>query len=157
MQALPTAQSSQLIPVLSLLVAFLAVFVSPFVSLIITKRQARVAHHQMLGPMRQAWINDLRRKLSVLIGRATFYGMAGQHPANAEDVLREMTEIQQEIELIINPRETDHQELVNAIAAMMKAYASKAPRDEFISKQRQVVALTQKILKTEWDRVKVEG
>lgn len=150
----PAAQSYRL-AVFSLVIAFLAVIVSPFVSLLITKRQSKVAHRQMLGPMRQAWINELRKKLSVLIGRATFYSSAGQHPANVEEVYREMTEIQQEIELTINPLEEDHRELVNTIAAMMKSFANKAPR-EFVADQRKVVALAQKIFKTEWNRVKDE-
>jgi hypothetical protein len=152
----PTAQSNQLIAVISLLIAFLAVFVSPFVSWITTKFQGKVAHRQMLGPMRQAWINELRKKLSVLIGRTTFYSFAGQHPVNIEEVYRELTEIQQEIELTINPREDDHRELVNTIAAMMKSFANKAPRDVFMAEQRKVVTLAQTIFKTEWNQVKDE-
>jgi hypothetical protein len=37
------------------------------------------------------------------------------------------------------------------------AISGKAPFDEFKTEQRRVVALAQKICKTEWDRVKVEG
>ena len=155
-------QTPQLIPVLSLLVAFLAVIMSPFVSLAISKRQVRVAHRQMLGPMRQAWINELRRKVSVLMGDATFYAAAAAHPSeNTETAYRVLSEIQQEIELMINPSETDHQDLVSSIGAMMRAMnkviSGKAPFDEFKTEQRKVVALAQKIFKTEWDRVKVEG
>lgn len=149
--------STQLIAVLSLVIALLAVFVGPF-------WQSRVAHRQMLGPMRQGWINELRRKVSLILGRATFYAAAGHPPTNTEAVYLELTEIQQEIELMINPREKDHQDLVASIAAMMrtmtKAISPNPPFDAidiFKTEQRKVVALAQKIFKTEWDRVRTEG
>jgi uncharacterized protein YneF (UPF0154 family) len=56
------------IPVLSLVVALLAVFVGPFVSWKVVKKQiessSRTARQQMLGPMRQAWINELRELIA---------------------------------------------------------------------------------------------
>ncbi len=58
------------IPVLSLIVAALAVFVGPLISWLVAKRQLasslEVANKQIIAPMRQAWINDLRDLLAEL-------------------------------------------------------------------------------------------
>jgi len=62
--------SVELIPVLSLMVAALAVFFGPLLS-------ARVAKRAMLGPMRQKWINDLRELLSEISSRCLHYFQAG--------------------------------------------------------------------------------
>jgi hypothetical protein len=52
------------VPVLSLLVALLAVFVGPLVQMRIARRQIRasieVANKQITASMRQAWVTNLR-------------------------------------------------------------------------------------------------
>lgn len=152
MQTTPISPSQLILPVLSLLVAMLGLLTPVWTS----KRQAKTAHRLMLGPMRQAWITKLREKLAVLVGRASLYAFTGQNPGNAEKSFTELVEIQQEIELLINPREKDHRDLVGAIEVMMKSYANHAPKEEFHKEQRAVVTLAQTIFKTEWDRVKSE-
>jgi hypothetical protein len=56
------------IPILSLVVAALAVFVGPIISWRIAKRQVTAnfatSNKQIIAPMRQAWINNLRDLLS---------------------------------------------------------------------------------------------
>lgn len=67
--------------VLSLIVAALAVFFGPFISLHVARRQVRssldVANRQITAPMRQAWINALRDLLSELCSSAHHYFVAG--------------------------------------------------------------------------------
>lgn len=62
------------IPVLSLIVAALAVFVGPIISWRVAKRQiessSAVANKQIIAPMRQAWINSLRDAMAELASRA---------------------------------------------------------------------------------------
>jgi hypothetical protein len=133
------------IPILSLVIAALAVIVGPFVSW-------RVANRQIIAPMRQAWINELRKNLARLLGSASFYLAAGVDTGDAKEY-KQLVEIQQEIELTINPREEQHKELVDRIAVMMKAMVTR-DKERFIEIQRDVVKRAQSILKTEWNRVK---
>ena len=69
------------IPTLSLIVAAIAVFFGPWISLRIAKRQmassAEVANKQITAPMRQAWINNLRDLIAELAGDALHYFPAG--------------------------------------------------------------------------------
>jgi hypothetical protein len=55
------------IPIISLLIAFLAVIVGPFICWMIAKKQAevsiRMARRNTIAPMRQQWINDLRTRI----------------------------------------------------------------------------------------------
>lgn len=87
-----------LIPVLSLLVAALAVFVGPLVSWAMTRRQLeasqRIASRQLVGPMRQAWINDLRAKLAELLSSALHYFVAGFEDRTDKEY-RRLTQLEQ--------------------------------------------------------------
>ena len=69
------------ISILSLVVALLAVFIGPFVSWKVAKKQiessTRVARQQLLGPMRQAWINELRELISETASSCLHYWQAG--------------------------------------------------------------------------------
>src|ERR1035437_5167435 len=66
----PTGVEKLIVSVLSLVVAALAVFVGPIISLYIGRRQVastlEVANKQITAPMRQAWINSLRDLLAEL-------------------------------------------------------------------------------------------
>lgn len=136
---------NQAIPVLSLVIAVLAVIVGPFVSW-------RIAKRQIVAPMRQAWINDLRKNLARLLGSASFYSAAGVDGGDPAEY-RQLSIVQQEIELTINPKESEHQLLVIQIAQMMKS-VSQNDNKQFIGLRRTVVETAQKIFKTEWNRVK---
>ena len=69
--------SASVIPVLSLIVTALAVFFGPIISLKIAKQQIRTSlvasHWQVIAPMRQAWINNLREILSDLFSGVLLY------------------------------------------------------------------------------------
>jgi hypothetical protein len=64
----------EIIPILSLITAILAVFVGPLISLRITKRQIasslNAANKQIVAPMRQAWINSLRDMIAEISSSA---------------------------------------------------------------------------------------
>jgi uncharacterized Tic20 family protein len=63
----------EIIPILSLITAILAVFVGPLISWRITKRQIasslKAANKQIVAPMRQAWINSLRDMIAEISSR----------------------------------------------------------------------------------------
>ena len=154
---------SQLIPVLSLIIAALAVFVGPLVTLRIGRKQIelsrRVASKQIVAPMRQAWINTFREKLAELTGSAVHYWY--NRPLGAEtkelgdEEQRRLTQLEHEIELFINPTEEDHKELLEAIRQMILVLErGSEEKGRFNPAREKATMLGQKIFKTEWNRIK---
>jgi len=146
-----------LIPVLSLLVAALAVFVGPLVSWAVARRQLqisqRIASRQLVGPMRQAWIHELRRALAELLSSALHYFVAGFEDRTDKEY-RRLTELEQEVILMVNPNEKEHVALLGTIRQMVGALETGRLEDQFISSHKQATELAQRILKTEWNRVR---
>lgn len=157
---MPAQPNSQLIPVLSLAIALLAVFVGPFVSWLITRRQLesaqRLANKQIVAPMRQAWINQLRKLVAELSSSANHYFVAGfEHRTDAE--YKRLTELQQEIILMVNPTEEAHRQLLQAIGCMLEALDRGKGQDRhFVTEVEKITNLAQRIFKEEWNRVKSE-
>jgi len=132
-----------IIPILSLVVAVLAVFVGPFISWKVAKRQieasSAVARSQMLGPMRQAWINELRELVSEIASSCLHYWQAGFEDRTDEEYKR-ITDIEHKIQLMINPKEKDHQELVAKIKLMVQSLSrGKEGDDEFFESYESVM------------------
>ncbi|MDK9556095.1 hypothetical protein QQF73_00560 [Marinobacter sp. M216] len=155
------AELKQLAPVLSLIVAGLAVFVGPFVSWRVAQRQSdtslRVANKQVIAPMRQAWINSLRDLVSELLGKCAHYWASG-YEDREDSEYQHITELVHRLELHINPREQDHAELVTNARAMEGALgqASREADKKFWNAHQEIRRLAQDILKREWDRTKTE-
>jgi hypothetical protein len=147
MSILENGLAPQAIPILSLVVAMLAVIVGPLV-------QWRIAKRQIVDPMRQAWINELRKMLSKLLGTTSYFMARGVDIAQDSNDLRELAEIQQEIVLTLNPREDDHRLLMEKIRMMAQAVFMAPDRDQFVQLHGEVTELAQTILKREWNRVK---
>ena len=151
---------SDWIPVLSLIVAAVAVFVGPFVTLHVGRKQIelsrRIASRQIVAPMRQAWINALRDKLAELSNSALLYWNT-EFDRRAEEEQHRLFLIEEQIKLLINPDEPDHKELVAAIKNLLWALQKGVLKDsgnDFSLARERVLLLGQKILKTEWNRVK---
>ena len=142
---------------LSLIVAVLAVVVGPYVSLTIARRQIRASleasNKKITAPMRQAWINKLRELLAELTSSALHYYMAGFEDRTDEEFQR-VTLLQAHIRLMLNPNEDDHRRLEELMRRMVIALFEKAKIDEFPGLLVEVVTLSRKIFKREWDRVK---
>jgi hypothetical protein len=148
----------KLIPVLSLVVAAIAVFVGPLISLRIARRQVMsslaVANKQITAPMRQAWINSLRDLLAEISSSALHYFVAGFEDRRDEDYQR-VTLLEHKIQLMLNPKEEDHKKLEQFIRTMIKAIESGKEGDsDFMAAHPKVVALSREVLKREWDRIK---
>ena len=151
--------------ILSLIVAALAVAVAPLVSWLTTKRQINTsfalardqmhtsletANKQITAPMRQAWINKLRELLAELISSAEHYYVVGFDRTDKE--CQRLTLLQAHIRLMLNSNEEDHQRLEKLMRRMVTEL-EKAKTDEFPGLLMEVIALSRKILKREWDRV----
>jgi len=150
----------KLIPVLSLLVAVLAVFVGPLISLRIARRQVmsslEVANKQIVAPMRQAWINNLRDILSEVSSSALHYFVAGFED-RTDDEYRRLTLLEHRVRLMLNPKEEDHKTLETLIRTMIASLerdkGNESDRD-FIAAYEAEIKLSREVLKREWDRVK---
>jgi len=157
------------IPVLSLVVAGLAVFISPLVSWLIARRQFRnsldltqrqinsslaVANKQIIAPMRQKWINDLRDLIAELASDSLHYFRAG-HDFEGYKNFQRLTFLESKIQLMLNPNEEDHQKLEWMIDEMLKALQSgEKGRENFIATHPEVMKFSRQVFKREWNRVK---
>jgi hypothetical protein len=150
------------ISILSLIVAALAVFFGPLISWRIAKRQiessAEVANKQIIAPMRQKWIIDLRDLVAELTSSTLHYFTAG-HDFKGYDNLQRLTFLESKIQLMLNPNEEDHQKLEWMIRDMMKALQALQRGDEkrradFIATHPEVIKLSRQVFKREWNRVK---
>lgn len=135
------------IPILSLMVAALAVFIGPTLA-------ARSAKRAMLGPMRQKWINDLRALLSEVSSRCLHYYQAG-YENRTEEEYQHITDLEHQIIFMINPNEPEHQALVKIVRTMVGALEKGKDGDkEFISSYEQLLKDGRAVLKREWEVVK---
>ncbi|HEX9637730.1 MAG TPA: hypothetical protein VGB99_09360 [Acidobacteriota bacterium] len=147
-----------LIPILSLVVAVGAVLLGPLVSWAIARRQLEaaqsIANRQLVSPMRQAWINELRSKLAELLSSALHYFVAG--PQDRTDArYRRLAQLEQEVVLMVNPGEEEYKTLLSTIRRMVGSLEEGTQLDDqFIELHKQVTELAQRILKAEWNRVR---
>jgi hypothetical protein len=116
-----------------------------------------VANKQIIGPMRQAWINRLREMIAELCAEVVVYGTFPKGSLNITESIKKIFLLHQEIKLTINPGEQSHKELESAISDMISALTEDPVSQDKLTKSRpKVQQLTQQILKTEWNRVKAD-
>src|SRR5438270_758470 len=152
---------TQVIPVLSLVIALLAVFIGPLVSWLITKRQIesaqRLANKQIVAPMRQAWIDGLRKLLAELCSSAAHYFVTGYAETRTDAEQKRLAKLAQEIVLMVNPNEEAHSQLLLAIHDMIRELdQGEDHAQQFYAASEKVTKLAQVIFKEEWNRVKAE-
>ena len=154
------------LPVLSLLITLAAVIVGPAVAYLVGRRQARVqlaiAYRNVISPMRQKWINDLRERLAEFISVAAwFYRLwyrVGETSSKAEENEKtlQLVLLRNQIELMLNPNEADHERLRKLLEDVRRASMESARTDEFPAAVQAANDCCKKILKDEWERVKSE-
>ena len=150
----------EIIPILSLITAILAVVVGPFISWKIAKRQIasslKAANKQIVAPMRQAWINNLRDMIAEISSSALHYYQTGFEDREDSEYKR-LTELEGRISLMLNFMEDDHKKLHDLIRRMLSALdRGKQGDQDFVVAHPRVLALSRDILKREWNRVKEE-
>lgn len=145
------------IPILSLVVAALAVFVGPIISWKVTKRQITsslaVANKQIVAPMRQVWISNLRDILAELTSSAFHYYLAGFEERTDEEYLR-VTLLQHKAAMMLNPLEEDHRRLEDLIRQLISSLDDGLGSDlRFPGLHKDVADLSRQVLKREWNCV----
>jgi len=143
--------------VVSSLTALVAVIVSPLITWWQTKKhiavQKQIANRQILAPLREAWISNLRGKLAEFEGKLLHLRITNERSDEAvRGPIRDFCILQAEITLLLNPAEDDHRQLSFAISKLVTALDDN-PND-FLKKTNDVEVLAQKVLRAEWNRVK---
>lgn len=138
--------------VISVLIPLLSAIFAAISSWYATRKALKTEHHKMrfdgvlkIAEFRQEWINTLRDEMAEFQS----YGiLPGSDPGKERDFYRLGTKI----ELLMNPHDPDYLELQEH----MYNFLSVADGDTIIKYRQNAgfVALCQKILKREWDRLK---
>lgn len=155
------------IAILSLLVSMLAVIVGPLMSLWVARRQTMtvlsVTHKQVIGPMRQRWIESLRDRVAELISLGAWFYRINMEvdppasPTERQGQTQKLVFLIAQIELMLNPGEGEHQELVSGLEQLRATAVEPRRSQEFPQAVRSAKECCQRILKAEWERVKREN
>ena len=123
----------------------------------------RASKNAMLGPMRQAWINNLRDTVAEFIASIYISPTQLSGALSNDDNIRHAVEVskrsqleatyrlKEKICLLINPKEADHQELVRLVEG---AYVAHVEGCDTAIALKAIREHTQVILKAEWNVVK---
>jgi hypothetical protein len=145
---------------LSALTALAAVIISPIISVYVVNRQFRAT---VVSANRQNWINQLRNEVAHFVRECVSLPSAYSADAVTREqaierhlgiTLNEIT-----IRLMLNPKESLHTELLTSLKetselTLHAINVKKGLAKDLNAKAEIVVTLTQKILKSEWVRVK---
>jgi hypothetical protein len=150
------------LPFISLVIAGLAVVAGPTISMRIAKNQnknnLRIANKQIIAPVRQAWINELRVLLADISGKCSHYWASG-YEDRSDAEYQHITGLINKLSLYINPNEKDHVALLVFVTEMENALStgSSIQKDkQFWEAHKSTIKQSQLILKQEWERVKRE-
>jgi hypothetical protein len=146
--------TANLIAILSTLVALVAVITGPIVTF-------KVAKHQIISPIRQKWIDELRELMSEFLSecRKGIIVAEGTGILNTEstnnDLFQKILYLEQKLNLMLNPNEEDHTKLLEAVIEISDCLQHGVVNFiEFGTKVSVANDISQKILKNEWRRVK---
>ena len=114
-----------------------------------------IAQRQIVSPIRQKWIDDLRDLVSELISTAQIHWIYQKDTESAHTSLLLSC---QKIELMLNPNEADHKELKVALERLIEVVlrGGKPSMRDYTDAVLQSTALAQAVFKREWERVKTE-
>jgi hypothetical protein len=154
---------------LTAVTAIIAVIIGPLLTRRQIKSSEEIARRQIRASVvstnRQDWINTLRDALADFLSKEAMARTFNRlHHADAESLgrIQEVLRLNYKISLLVNSQESDHARLIGLIDKMTDSIngANKTPdelkqMDESINGLRnETVALSQLILKREWERVK---
>ena len=146
---------AEAVAVIAAITALCAVVLGPLVSLWAAQKQTRVA---VLANNRQAWINSLRDAFAEFVSLSTNVALVKDEEL-VEKVER-LGYVEVRIKLMLNPKEADHQHLMDAVTAMRIAAAAtirnptETAKQNLIESTKKLMPQIQSVLKREWERVK---
>ena len=126
------------ISIASAIIALAAVIVGPSLVFVASRRQMAtqivIAYRSVISPMRQKWINDLRERVAEFVSEATwiyllnFQGKESLEKVDVKPTTIRMTLLRNQIELMLNPAEDDHNELIKRIETVRAALSKMGER-----------------------------
>ena len=149
-------QTEVLTSIIAAATALVAVLASPFLA-------ARTSKNQMIGPMRQAWIYDLRDNLSTYCAHLSinrWHHLPSPDEADSEQErkqfndfsrIQEAIRLREKLFLLLNPQEAQHIALASLIQSAFDTYEQVGDTSKVLVALR---VNAQVVLKTEWDVVK---
>jgi hypothetical protein len=150
---------SEWLALVSAITALAAVVLSPLVAMWAAERQSRVA---VLSANRQSWINALRDLIAECMSTSGLVHIADwstRPQAEYEAKMERLSFLIAKIRLMLNPNEPDHQRLSELLGELLKSM--RGPKAQEVKDTvagakavRELVPLSQTILKREWERVK---
>jgi len=126
-----------------------------------TEASLKVANKQILAPMRQQWIENLRDSIAELISEANntqqpFLITEASVRAHEESRKR-LIFLEQKIRLLVNTAEEDHSTLLMEIRKLITVSHASNSADVATSNAIQsVTEVARRIFKSEWNRIKAE-
>jgi hypothetical protein len=128
-----------LIPVLSLFVALLAVFVGPLV----TWRTTRL---KLEADRRSAWANEVRQKLAEFLGKTLHYYTAGFEDRTDAEYLQ-IGQLQYELELLLSRSIPGQEKLLSVLGVILGSLHAGPPESTaFVSAHEEARHLAQALL-----------
>ncbi len=145
----------EIVSLVSLLVALVAVIVGPITTVWMVRRQIVI-------PIRQSWIEELRSKLSTFISLSDTLAYENRSGVkrSADDFVafaERLGSVFYQIVLRLNPNEEEHSHLAENLELLRgQAFNSKsdAAFTEYRATRERLVTLSREILKREWEKVK---
>ena len=149
--AAPPSVEAVVIPVATVLVAA-AVAAITYLN---TTRQLAAAREtarlNLIMPMREAWIGQLRGKISRYMAICAKVCVGERTKSDGEELLV----LRRELQLMLDLRTARHAELDSALSEALNAAAAKPPDNgRFDESAKLVTVLGHEILKSEWQRTK---
>jgi vacuolar-type H+-ATPase subunit E/Vma4 len=155
--------TQEMLQILSPLIALTAVVVGPVVSLKVARRQAEVARSvadlqarsNVLSKSRQDWINALRSEVASFIATSHMIipTLVSQKASEEmQKLLSQLTLHRAKTTLLINPKELDHQALVDKMNEVTNHVLGFKGQPTDLTSELTILAQT--VLKREWERVK---
>jgi hypothetical protein len=127
------------------------------------KLSSQTIKKDILSNNRQKWINTLRDSVSEFLSSHELSKLINQHDKKSNGTLPEYREefkkwqlLYYKIQLLLNPNEEKSQKLLELMIQLgvFTDYSSNSKEAEYEKIQKEIIKVTQLILKEEWERVK---
>jgi len=127
------------IPIISLIIAVLSVFVGPFIS-------SRIANKSLLVPIHQKWVNEFRDIISELSAKALHYYVSGFEERKDSEYL-DLEVLRQKAEFLITPHNKIHSEFIQVVSEMIDCINDGSVNEKFKKSHIKMKSLGQSIIK----------
>lgn len=127
------------------------------VTYIIAKKQITNAG---VTQFRQNWIDNLRDAISLFIAKAEMISVLERDDdENYREHFKELSQMQHKVELLLNPNENDHQEIVDLLEGIRDTIHDDEMDDETLDEKideliDKLLDVSKRVLKREWNVVK---